>query len=67
MKWIGELLRRFLCGLAGHELMRSYSPGRLCLKCVMCSYETPGWIIKEPMRPPIAQRARALIARWAGN
>jgi hypothetical protein len=47
--------------------MRSYSPGRVCLKCVVCSYETPGWIIKDPARKPIAQRARALIARWAGN
>jgi len=67
MKWITEPLRRFLCGLGGHELMRSYSPGRLCLKCVVCSYETPGWIIKDLARQPIAQRARALIARWAGN
>src|SRR5262249_28784890 len=67
MKWITEPLRRFLCGLGGHELMRSYSLGRLWLKFVVCSYETPGWIIKEPVRQPIAQRAHALIARWAGN
>jgi hypothetical protein len=64
--WIGEPLRRFLCGLAGHELMRGYSPGRLYLKCTSCSYETPGWVLKEP-RQPILRRGRALIARLAGN
>jgi hypothetical protein len=59
-------LRRIICGLAGHELMRSYSPGRLCLKCTWCAYETPGWIIKE-RRKPAVRGARALIARWVGN
>ena len=62
---IGELLRQFLCGLGGHELVRSYSPGRVYLKCTSCPYETPGWTFKEP-RQPIVRRVRALIARWAG-
>jgi len=64
--WIGAPLRRFLCGLGGHELMRGYSPGRLYLRCTSCSYETPGWRLKEP-RQPIVRRGRALIARLAGN
>jgi len=59
-------IRRIICGFGGHELMRSYSPGRLCLRCAWCAYETPGWIIKE-RRKPVARGARALIARWVGN
>src|SRR5580765_7104480 len=44
--WLGGPVRRFLCGLGGHELMRSYSPGRISLRCTSCPYETPGWVIK---------------------
>ena len=62
---LGELLRRFLCGLGGHELVRSYAPSRVYLKCTSCTYETRGWTFKEP-RQPIVRRVRALIARWAG-
>ena len=40
-------LRSFLCGLGGHELMRSFEPGRVCLRCTSCPYETPGWMLKE--------------------
>ncbi len=45
--WIGGPIRRFLCGLGGHELMRSYSPGRICLRCTSCPYESPGWVLKN--------------------
>ena len=63
--WFGSPIRQFLCGLGGHELMRSYSPGRICLRCTSCPYETPGWVLKEARQP--ARRRPALIARWAGN
>jgi hypothetical protein len=37
----------FVCGLGGHELVRSYEAGRISLKCMCCSYETPGWTVKR--------------------
>ena len=40
-------LRAFLCGLGGHELIRSFEPNRVCLRCTSCPYETPGWTLKE--------------------
>jgi hypothetical protein len=36
-------VRRFLCGLSGHDSLRHFERGRISLKCVMCGYETPGW------------------------
>jgi len=35
----------FVCGLGGHDLVRSYENGRICLRCMLCSYETPGWTL----------------------
>ena len=32
----------FVCGLGGHDLVRSYENGRISLRCMCCSYETPG-------------------------
>ena len=40
-------LQTFLCGLGGHELMRSFEPNRVLLRCTSCPYETPGWTIKK--------------------
>ena len=53
--WIGRPLRRFLRGLGGHELMRSYSPGRICLRCVSCACESPGWTLREPRQPIVSR------------
>lgn len=64
MTWIRGPLRQFLCGLGGHELMRSYSPGRICLRCVVCAHESPGWILKES-RQPNAKVKRARVFRPA--
>jgi hypothetical protein len=60
-------LQTFLCGLAGHELMRSFEPNRVCLRCTSCPYETPGWTLKEKPRQPPPARAlnAALIAPTA--
>jgi hypothetical protein len=35
----------FVCGLGGHDLVRSYENGRICLRCMFCAYETPGWTL----------------------
>ncbi len=53
-------LQTFLCGLGGHELMRSFEPNRVCLRCTSCPYETTGWTLKEKPRQP--QSSRALSA-----
>lgn len=60
-------LQAFLCGLSGHELLRSFEPHRVCLRCTSCQYETPGWTLKEKPRHPPAQRglSAALIAHSA--
>ena len=43
-------LQTFLCGLGGHELLRSFESNRVCLRCTSCPYETPGWTLKEKSR-----------------
>ena len=58
-------LRAFLCGLGGHELMRSFEPNRVCLRCTSCPYETRGWTLKEKTHqtPPPRAMSAALIAQ----
>ena len=58
-------LRAFLCGLGGHELMRSYEPNRVYMRCTSCHYETRGWTLKEKPRQHEAPRAlnAALVAQ----
>jgi len=35
------------CALRGHDLLLHADHGRrLCLRCVSCGYESPGWILK---------------------
>lgn len=37
-------LRHWLCGrLIGHDYLRAYAPGRICLRCTGCGKESPGW------------------------
>ena len=38
-------LRRVRCGLAGHEMMLQFEPGKLSLRCHGCGHETPGWSV----------------------
>jgi hypothetical protein len=60
-------LQTFLCGLGGHELMRSFEPNRVCLRCTSCPYETPGWTLKNKTRQPPASHGlnAALVAQRA--
>jgi hypothetical protein len=60
-------LRAFLCGLGGHELMRSFEPNRVCLRCTSCPYETQGWTLKEKPRqaPPPRAMSAAFITQSA--
>ena len=36
-------LRRFRCGLGGHDMLLQFQPGRLSLRCARCGQQTPGW------------------------
>ena len=40
-------VRIALCGLHGHDLLLHFERGRrVCLRCVNCGHETPGWSTK---------------------
>ena len=40
----GARLRSALCALHGHELVFHFERGRrVCLRCLKCGHETPGW------------------------
>jgi hypothetical protein len=43
-------VRRFLCGLHGHDALLHFEQGRLSLVCVSCGYETPGWDLTSSAR-----------------
>jgi len=44
---LSEIRRRIgsaLCALHGHDLLLHFERGRrVCLRCVNCGHETPGW------------------------
>jgi general stress protein YciG len=60
-----ELVRRALCGVRGHTLVRCFEKDRLSLQCLNCAFRTAGWTVparREPPRPKVpglsfAQRA----------
>lgn len=35
--------KQFVCGLKGHDDLMHFEQGRMCLQCVSCGYESPGW------------------------
>ena len=43
----GERVRRFLCGLHGHDALLHFDGGRMSLVCTSCSYESPGWDLRH--------------------
>lgn len=49
-QWLGRVRRtgrHLLCTVVhgGHELYRARTDTRLYQECLLCGYETPGWII----------------------
>lgn len=59
-------LRAFFCGIGGHELIRSYEPNRVYMRCTSCPYETPGWTLKDKphqSQTPHAHFEAALIVQ----
>jgi hypothetical protein len=61
-----DRIREAFCGLYGHDSMLQFQQDRLCLKCVSCGHESPGWSLTE--KPPTVvagarthNRRRALV------
>jgi hypothetical protein len=46
MSRVGEQLRRFICGLHGHDSLLHFGDRRVSLLCSSCGHETPGWDVK---------------------
>jgi len=43
-----SILRRCLCVLlGGHDRLRKWEKERICLRCVTCGHESPGWLVKS--------------------
>ena len=42
-----DQVRRFICGLHGHDALLHFEQGRMSLQCTSCGYETPGWDLKR--------------------
>ena len=40
-------IRRFVCGLNGHDSLMHFERGRLSLKCMSCGQESPGWDLRK--------------------
>jgi hypothetical protein len=41
------VLRAQWCRLnGGHDLLFHFEAGRVCLRCVSCGYQTPGWDVR---------------------
>ena len=53
-------VRRFLCGLHGHDALLHFEHRRISLQCTSCGHETPGW---DLTREPAGEEAPAAAPR----
>ena len=50
-------VRRFICGLHGHDALLHFGQGKLSLQCTSCGYETPGWDLeRKALRSELASQ-----------
>ena len=62
MSRVGEQLRRFICGLHGHDSLLHFGDGRVSLLCSSCGHETPGWDVKgSPSRREAVRPERRVV------
>jgi hypothetical protein len=56
-------VRRFLCGLHGHDALLHFEEGRLSLICASCGFESPGWDLTgaDPRAPQSAAPSQPLV------
>lgn len=38
-------VRRFICGLFGHDMLLHFDANRVCLQCFRCGEQTRGWVV----------------------
>jgi hypothetical protein len=67
MNRAGERFRRFLCGLHGHDALLHFEDGRISLMCTSCTYESPGWEVRESPQPPGTVAARVGAVAFASE
>jgi hypothetical protein len=48
-----EGLHQAYCAMHGHDNLLQFESDRMCLKCVSCGHESPGWQLDEV--PPAAR------------
>ena len=63
MTKVGEQVRRFICGMHGHDSLLHFGDGRVSLLCSSCGYETPGWDVKGTPARHEAARAETRVVR----
>jgi hypothetical protein len=56
-----EFLRRLICAFRGHEDYLHFEKNRVCLQCIACGHESPGWTIdvRRPLLRFQSQRRKA--------
>src|SRR5687768_10975213 len=61
-------LRRFICGLHGHDSLLHFGDGRVSLLCSSCGHETPGWDVKgTPARQTVRSERRVMQMPFVGE
>jgi hypothetical protein len=45
-------VRQLYCGLHGHDHLLQFGAAHMCLRCVSCGHESPGWELN--LAPPKA-------------
>lgn len=58
-----EQIKRWWCGLSGHEPLTKVSDGRLYTECSNCGYESPGWDVPTRLRAAHPIKTRITIER----
>jgi len=57
-------MRKTYCGLHGHDSYLQFEQDRMCLRCVSCGHETPGWALNEtPPTPAVQEQTQRRPAR----
>ena len=56
-------VRRFFCGLHGHDALLHFEQGKLSLQCTSCGYETPGWDLKTACVRSVEEAPKARLLR----
>lgn len=64
VRWMVRSLRRVVCATMGHENVLHFESHRLSLRCIVCGYQTEGWLIGDAPqeRRPATRGSRAHIA-----